>query len=865
MKTKHLFRKSLFVIFTLILLPLWGQNPVIKNLKPIQPADFKVVKSSVHPVALQAIRKGIKPATFKGVKTRFNPSVKLLSKQKTVLIKEKLKNGLLLPQAVKQIQIKPGKIYMDPESKTVFKPVQIGKDSMILWQPPLNVVLTEFKIPHQTVKINLANTTYTAKGTEVTEEKTASGDYLLKMEFKDTLYHYKKEIKKKNSKTNAEISLHLTGHLYLENPEVEAAYSANDGYYIKVNLHENADIQAKLDATLKSELEFPLWSFDIPAGDYGSCQVGIYAFIDMNGELHLSYKIEQDIRITAGVEGKTLAFAPKSYDPIINIQKSLKTDYEIKAQLKVFGGVEAKADIKVLKYGLVELIAKAGPEAEIKLVDNGKNFEAKAGARFKITSKFNLDLKYKKIKKDYTLYDKYYLLWEYKKKNYGGYIMEVKSADVYNDRVWGTVVKEDDKSPYQGKVKIIVKHNGQLKNTYTTTTDEKGVFAKDNIPLVKGDTVQIRIDGVPNDSPPVAATLPFKEIRLFYADYYTNRVEGSIASKIDMYPKHKSTHTATPVRPNIPVHTGINTIVNNKVLTKSVKIDENLFKNAITYNGDIEVVTIPGIHKIDKKIPGFIINGKNKKNKKYKSKFPKPVLNPATIKYKKKVINLPFGNFVVNNVDIKPYDRVKVRINVDGFVLESNTVVADGLVITPSVDVNKQGGIKKPEIKAEDSYVMVNGLRSNVPPTGKIRMLKGIDMRHTSPHKDYPGQKITFPKLKMFPQAVHPLVFYDVTANLKPSSKRGFAEAHTGPWQVKNIFYDLKHTLQLQKFDGHRFEYIEYDYENLPVKYQYYQKTCAMDKDFLNINNKSKDYMRLNKRSKIPHKNIREKTKLRIH
>ena len=832
MKFSNFFHKSFILFFSLTLLPLWGQQPVIRHLKPIRAVDFKVSNKGVHPVALHAIRKGEKPGAFKGVKTQFKPTVKILPKQKAILIQKKLDKGILKPQTLKQIHIESGKIYFDPQSGTVFKTFPVGKDSLVLRQPPLHTVIKDFKIPAQKVQINMANTSYTANGTKVTEEQASNGNYLLKMEFKDSVYSFNKKIKLEHGETNIKINLTLKGHLYLENPEIEARYTGRHGYSFTVNLHENADIQAELKATLTTEVEVPLWAFDIPAGDYGSCKVGVYAFIDMNGEVTLNYKIEQDVRIKAGLKGKTMAYYPRSYNPVINVQKSMKTDYEIDAKLKAFGGVEVTAQINVLKYKLAVVTAKAGPEIEIKTVDNGKNFEAKAGARFNVTAKLI------KIDKTFTLYDKYYLLWEYKKKNYGGYLMEVKSADAYNDRVWGTVIKENDSTPYRGNLKIIVKHNGGVKQSYSTSTNEQGIFAMENIPLVKGDRIQIQIPGIPNASKAVAANLPFDEIRLYYADYYANKLEGSIASKIDLFPKQQSTAVSNVPIHNVPVQVGNHLPANKDLFSKNIKIDQNLFKNAITYHGDIEILTTSGVHKANLNIPAINLNTK-KKRRKRKSGIAQLNKDAIKLSIKKKVINLPFGVFVVKNVDIKPYDRVKVRLNIDEFILESNTVIADGLVFTPSVDIDKQGGIKSPEIKASDSYVLINGLRSDATPTGKVHLLKGIDMKHTEPHRDLPNQTITFPHLKPFPQSVRPLVYYDVTADLTPSSQKGFAEAHTGAWRVKNIFYNRKHLVQIQKFDGHRFEYIGYTFDNLPVTYKYYQKKCSMDKDYLNKISKS--------------------------
>ena len=827
MKSYNLIRNYFIAILWVSLIPILAQQPTNTILKPVQAIDFQQSIRNPHPVALKAIKKGEKPAAFTGVKIKLRPDIKILSPQKSVLIQKHLVNGVLLPSATQQIKIAPNQYYLDPKSGVVFRTLSLGKDTLVLQKPPLQMVLKEFKIPAQKVRFNLANTTYVYKGAKVNDSKTSSGNYLLKMEFTDSLYTFKKKVKHDHGETNMELTLKLSGHLYIENPEIYARYTSRHGYSFIINLHENADIKAELNGSITTEVEVPLWAFDIPAGDYGSCKIGIYAFVNIDGKVHLSYKIQQDVQMKAGLKGKTFAYYPRSYKPVLEFYKSFTTDYDVKAQLKVYGGIEVVSKIKVLKHNLVKVTTKAGPELETKLVDNNKYFEAKAGARFQIKAKLI------KIKKHFTLLDKYYLLWEYKKKNYGGYIMTINDVDAYNDRLWGTILKEDDKSPYQGPLKVSVSNHGHVKQTYAATTNEQGIFALENVPLVKGDVVQIKMPNVPNPSEPVAASLPFKEIHLYYADYFTNTLQGSITSKINWFPAKQSEKQAT-----VAISSGINQKLQNynlnKVSQKSqkldIKIDQNLFKNSIVYKGDIKVIARPGhkvkLNKINFKNPNN--NFKNKHSKDYRQAS--AVISDA-FKVKKKVINLPFGVFMVKNVNIKPYDQVKVQLNIDGFIVESNEVSADGLLISPSVDVNKEGNLNTPQIKADDSYTIVNALRSDITPTGTIRMLKGIDMKHTEPHKELPSQKIEFPNLKVFPQAKRPLIFYDVKTHLIPGVQKGFAEGHTGPWHIKNIFYDRKNLFKIPGIDGHRFEYINYEFDHMPVIYKYYQKTCSLDRN----------------------------------
>jgi len=259
------------------------------------------------------------------------------------------------------------------------------------------------------------------------------------------------------------------------------------------------------------------------------------------------------------------------------------------------------------------------------------------------------------------------------------------------------------------------------------------------------------------------------------------------------------------------------------------------------------------VHKTQLNLSPVNLGQKKSRYKRHRGKkIDKKLISPS-LALKKQVVNLPFGAFVVKNVDINPLDLVKVRLNIDGFILESNEVLADGLVFSPSVDKNLQGSIKTKEIKADDSYVVINALRSDKTPTGKVHVIKGIDMKHTTPPKSFPNQQFTYPKLKEFRQVVHPLVFYNKIINLQPAEQKGFAIAHTGPWQVVNIYYDLKKVIRLQKFDGHRFEYIGYKYDNIWTGYKYYQETCAMDKDHLSKISKPREYINPGRFKQIGH------------
>ncbi len=834
MKTKWL----LIIVF---LFPFYsfGQQKTIKQVQPVQLINLKSIHlriKQLHPVARKAIQSGRKPGKFKNVKVVYQPNVVLLKKDvRNKLVNKIGKNPILKVKDLRTLNIQKNKIYIDPESDLVFKPIRLSKDTIALTQPPIEKVFKDIKIPLQRVPINIANTDYTAKNTEVKEE-TDNSEYTMRLQFNDTLYHLSKEIKKGNSTTKINIDIKLDGFIGFTNPYVEAMYSKNDGYVLIFHAKEKAQLKATTDAKIEEKISFPIWGYDIPIENFGSCKIGIFLVIEANGEIHLEAGLTQGIQVDAGIKGKTLYYYPRSVKPVVNVQKSFDVNYKVEGKIKAFAGVDVLANIKYKSYEMLKLRTRAGVEmkAEVKNSDIS-NFTAEVGARFLIDGKLDI----KAYKKDFELYNKYYKIWERQVKNTGGYIMTINDADAYYDRVWGTVYKKQksDSVAFNGNIKLKVVHPNGQKTIYNGKTDKNGIFALTNVNLKKGDIVKIKAGDSPSWSNAFKAHIPFDEVHISYADYYTNTVYGSVSGTVSYFPKTNSQSNSSVQIPhsNIPKNTGIVTNkINFNVAKPVIKISKQMFDNAITYKGDVEITTEPLYHQAKQNLNSIQMNKKRKRYKR-KKKFVKidkkiPAIN-LTKTQKKKVVNLPFGMFRITNVDIKPGEKVKAKINIDGFVLESDFVVSDGLIVTPSIDVKKQGGIKSLTIQADDSYVVINAFRSKKSPTGKVHLIKGIDMKHTSPHRDFPNQKVDIPKLREFKLAVHPLVYYNKTLDLKPmSDKPGFSIAHTGAWQVKNIYYNRKYLVSFVPLDGHRFEFIGYTFEGRWAGYKFYEKTCKMEK-----------------------------------
>ncbi len=830
-------------------------QPGMQGLNLVSPDDFTFNKK-IHPVALKAIQKGLKPAEFKNVQVTYSNNVTFINTKLKSILPELFKQPVIDIHHLQQANIQPGKIYIDPETDLVFKPVKVTKDTVVFVKPVFDEVFKDIKLPRQSAKFNLANTDYTLSNTKVEDGYDEKGNYLMKMEFNDTLYHLSKKIKKGSSTTQIELDVHLNGFIGITDPVLTAEYSKNGGYVFTVNVKEDLDIETITQSTLEEKVAFPIWGYDIPMEDYGSCKIGIFLVFEANGEVNLKISVDQGVDLTAGVQGDTYYFIPSSMNPVFDMDRHFDLNYEINGKLKAFAGMDVTAAMEFKGYDIMNLRARGGAEGliEYKNGDESK-FKAELGARFLVDGKF--EAKY--YKKKFELYNKYYLLWKKEAKNYSSYIMNVYEADAYYDRVWGSVYKvenNDTIASSNNHVKIKVTHPNGASIVYNAITDDKGIFAKENIPLKKGDLVYIKAEGSPNYTDAFDVNIPFTKIDLIYADYYTNTLVGSVNSSISYFPRSTKSNTQQKIG-NITMPAGIIHSVEKPLLSTiknpHIKITPELFKNAITYKGDIHVVTEPVARQVDLKLPAINTGDQpNKADPKKRAiqlkKLNKFNTKPVKIKeipkniFTKKVTNLPFGMFRVEGVDIKPGDKVKARINIDGFVLESDYIFSDGLVISPIEHVNLKGGPSSPVIQADDSYVVINAFRSNKTPQGNVHMIAGIDMKHHSPVQTMPMQNIEIPKLKEIPQAQHPLVFFNVNKDLHPlAGHPGFAKADTGPWKVKNIYYSKKNILQLGGMDGHRFMYVGYPYDGRWTGIKYYQEKCSICSSVLSrINNKQK-------------------------
>ncbi len=804
--------------------------------KVIEKNDFISVAKKKSPVAIRAMQKGEQPGSFKGVHYSYNKHVVFLKPQtKNTIARSITGNGIINTKKLGPVRLHADSIYVDPESNLIFQPASLSEDTLIIFKPKFRQVFKDIDIPEQQVALNLANTDYTIEGSRVMEQRRGQ-NYDMIMKFDSVTYQVEEEKKSNHGNTKMTFNVTLDGMIGFTNPVIEGKYTKNNGYKLVFKTNEHIDLKIRSNAQLAHKTSIPIWGYDIPAEDIGNCKIGVFLVITVDGEINLEVNVDQGINFASGIRGGTFYYFPKNVKYVNNTSSYCNIDYIVSGKIKAFGGIDCIAEMKIKGYDILKLRVRGGVEAKVEKTKDNINLDADIGFRVLV------DGEVKELDKEFTLYDKYFLIWQKRERNFGGYDMMVKEADAYYDRVYGTILHKGDAKPYKGSLVLYVTHPSGRENQYSGQTNGEGIFAMTGIPLKKGDQVSVKIAASPNRSPAVAADIPFKEIALTMADYYTNTVEGNVSSRINTFPEDaviQNNHTA-PVNRNAMQAVRNTSVINKTVVTPGIKLNFKSYQDALTYKGPVEIIVEPTVHQFNKNLVGTTNKPANVQNKAGgfqvagRQNMSKNNLAAGNARNIQKppafttVINKPFGVFEVKNAKIQPGDKVKARINIDGFILESPWVTAEGLVFSGIFDENPKGGIFDKEISAENSMVIVSALHSEKAPTGKVRMVKGMDMRHSKSTMNS-VMNDSKNKLDLFKEARHPLVFFDKVVDLKPvnGSSGSASIAETGPWKISNIYYNPSARFSIWKVDGHRFEYVGYTYDNHWTGYKYYQKTCG--------------------------------------
>lgn len=760
-------------------------------------SDLQPAQQAVHPVAARALARGEKPGTFNNVHYQFAKNVRTLTPAQKNSIR--LKQDGILDLTGGAFRPSPDSVYIDPASDLVLQAEPVDDNQMIALRPSLSAVFQDIDIPEQEVPVTLANTISMARGI-VESSLQLNNKYAVNLQFDSVKFLIDKV-------DNDSLTVTLDGQILLTNPRVEGKYSKNGGYRLVFLATEQIDMKIYTSMKLKEEAKTPIWGTEIKMSDLGKCEIGLFILCTMEGHVTLAVEIHQGIEMAMGAKGGTFWYVPTSIQNISTIDAWCDIDYKVTSQLKAFIGFQCTANLKVKGYNALDIYVNAGMEGTV--ATDGMTLDADVGLRLKAGGKI--------VSKSFTLIDHYYSLWKYQKPDFHGYDMVIHEACAWGDYVAGEIRSlvpgsrpgVMDTVPYKGNLSVIVNQAGSAGSQYIAVTDDSGIFIARNVPLKKGDKVTIRLPDVPNPSPAIDASIPFKEIKLYSADYFAGLAEGSVAgsrskwAKLAGAPQGRPSSAAVAAIRNTPADRFRGAIPQQEAINRI-----NEFRNNLTvYRGPVEFITYTA--------PKVVLTGTAPQGTRSKVVSEKPKPNRGAV-------SSPLGLFLVTGLTFEPGQKVKAQAVIEGFTVESEWVETEGLMVSAieHEDLNFTMRPGSETVSAMNSFVVVSSIHGETAPSGTVKLVRGAD----APHGSLTGAQ----PVPEFPEAKKAKVWFSKSVPLSPLEEHpGAAVASTGPWSVTYGYSSPGDALIPAKNRKHPFELVTYVYMNKDLGYSSFIDQCT--------------------------------------
>jgi len=814
-----------FCSLSLVFLFIFSLVPVTVDAQPLKISDFakfdgvirvndlQPAEQTVHPAAARAIARGEKPGTFKNVRYELAPNVSILTPQRKNSIRL-LQDGIL-DLSGGGFRPSPDSVYLDPASDLVLQAEPVDDSRMLALRPSLSAVFQDIEVPEQEVPVTIANTVSLAEGI-VESSLQLNNKYAVNLQFDSVSFVLDKT-------DDDSLVVTLVGQILLTNPRVVGKYSKNDGYRLVFLASEQVDMKIYTSMKLREEVKTPVWGTEIKMSDLGKCELGLFILVTAEGNLTLAVEIHQGIEMAMGASGGTFWYIPTSIKNISTVDSWCEVGYNITSQMKAFAGFQCTANLKVKGYNALDVYVNGGMEGTV--ATNGMTLDADVGMRLKAGGKV--------VSKKFTLLDNYYSLWKYQKPDYHGYSMIIHEACAWGDYVAGEVhslvpgkvAGVTDTVPYTGSLTLTVSRPGVAAVEYRTASGEDGIFVARNVPLRKGDRVSVKLPGVPNASPAVDATIPFSEIRLYSADYFTGVAGGSVAGSRSRWAKLAGSGQGAAqaavqaVAGSSPAGRLKGAITQQEAVRR---LDE--FRNNLTvYRGPIEFITAtepPAALTAaqpsssgNATVRGTNIQGQAR---------PAAASQPAKIAPQRGTVSSPLGLFSVSGLAFEPGQKVKARIEVEGFTIESDWVETEGLMVSAIENDGFRASAKpgSETLSAVNSFVVVSALHGETAPSGTLKIMRGADAPHAS---------LTSPQsVPEFPDAGKAKIWFDKSIQLIPlEGHPGAAIASTGLWSVTYGYSSPGDAINPMKNRKHPFEIVSFIYKDKELGYSNYTDVCT--------------------------------------
>lgn len=776
-------------------------------------SDLQNGEQAVHPAAARAMARGEKPGTFKNVRYELAPNVRMLTPQRKSSIR--LQQDGILDLSGGGFKPSPDSIYLDPASDLVLQAEPVDDTRMLALRPSLSAVFNDIEVPEQEVPVTLANTISLAEGI-VESSLQMNNNYAVNLQFDSVTY-----VLDKTEKDSLVVT--LVGQILLTNPRVEGKYSKNNGYRLVFLASEQTNMKIYTSMKLKEEAKTPVWGTEIKMSDLGKCEIGLFILTTAEGNVTLAVEIHQGIEMAMGASGGTFWYIPTSIRNISTIDSWCEVDYNVTSQMKAFVGFQCTANLKVKGYNALDVYVNGGMEGTV--ATDGLTLNADVGMRLKAGGKV--------VSKKFTLLDNYYSLWKYQKPDYHGYSMIIHEACAWGDYVAGEinslmpgkVAGVNDTVPYSGPLSVIVSRPGSAAAVYSVTSGEDGVFIARNVPLKKGDRVSVKLPGIANASPAVDVTIPFSEIKLYSADYFAGTAGGSVAGSRSRWAKlaGAAQGPAQAAVQAVAAGSPAGRLKGAVTQQEAVRRLDDFRNNLTVYRGPIEFITATdppaaitparssGTNSAIAR--GNPVQGQNRTT---------ATVQPGKITPQNGTVNSPLGLFEIGGLAFVPGQKVKARIVVEGFTIESDWVETEGLIVSAIENDGFSASVRpgSETLSATNSFVVVSALHGSIPPEGSVKIMRGADAPHSS---------LTAPQsVPEFPDARKARVWFNSSIALVPlEGHPGAAIASTGPWSVTYGYSSPGDAINPMKNRKHPFETVSFIYKDRDLGYSDYTDECT--------------------------------------
>ncbi len=782
-------QKALLLLCALMPLAVFSQT--FSSVDPVSAAgvvrvsEFTLAPRTLHPVATMARSRGEQPSAFSGVTYTLQPNVSRLSTSQVSSIGTRMpQDGLLDISGRPPFRPSADSIYFDPQSDLVFQPLPLDDNQMVVVRPGLSQVFQDIRFPRQVVPVRLANTSFTAtdaSGRQVGISASGAGEsYAVNLKFDNTRF----ELKANNKDS---LIMILTGEIVITNPRIDGQYSKNDGYAMIFKASEQINLKVETKMSFGRESEIPLWGTEIEAGNIGKCKLLLSMVLDVNGQINLNVHIDQGIDLALGATGGTYWYVPSSLNKVANIQHYCNIAYEVKTQMTAFAGIKAATKISIKGYNVLDMYVKAGMEGMVETT--GNELLADIGYRVKSAGKI--------VSKKFTLVDHYTSLWKYQIANTAGFKMVVHEACAYGDFVAGQI-QDINNRPYTGPLEIRIKHRDGITAAFIANTNAEGVFLQSGIPLKNGDKVSIKVPGSPSWSSEVAATIPFKEISLLSADYFSERAILMVAASKSERAKLAGSASAQRV---IPAQVAGMAPGRDRAPAVAIASSGNIIDRINQFRQNLVVYSGP--------VTFWVRESENQRPRREDAL-------QATITQN------PMGMARIDGLNFKPGQWVQARIETEGFTITSAWVPSEGLMISPieqmSLTTTTSLPTKTERYTSTGSFILVSSLEGTKSPSGQITLIKGFD----SPHSPLANPVA----VNHFPDARQAALWFNKTITLEPLAQHpGAALANTGPWE-SSVGYRNPDFVLPSKNGRHPFEKVSFTFKGKELGYSYFISQC---------------------------------------